>query len=70
MPMRRRDLTVSSSPSAAAPSAPGAPGAGGVTTIDGGAVLDVGTVEPSASELVAVLVILVVDVDVPDIYDV
>ena len=38
MPMRRRDLTVSYSPSAAAPSAPGAPGPGGISTMDGGGV--------------------------------
>ena len=62
--MRRRDLTVSSSPSAA-----GAPGAGGATTMDGGAVPDVGTLDQSAIELVAVLVVPVIDVDVRDNYD-
>ena len=60
--MRRRDLTVSSSPSVAAPSAPGTPGGGGLSTMDGGGVPGGGTPEPLASELLVVLVVPVGDV--------
>ena len=62
MPMRLRDLTVSSSPSDAAPSAPGAPGGGGMSTMDGGGVPGGGTAEPLACELLVVLVVPVGDV--------
>ena len=61
MPMRRRDLTVSFSPSAADPSAPGALGGGGISTMDRG-VPGGGTPEPLASELLVVLVVPVGDV--------
>ena len=56
MPMRRRDLTVSSSPSAAAPSAPGAPCGGGMSTMDGGGGVPGGATPPEP------LVVLVVPV--------
>ena len=62
MPTQRRDLTVSSSPSAAAPSAPSAPGGGGMSTMDGGVVFGGGTPEPLASKLLVVLVAPVGDV--------
>ena len=59
MPMRRRDLTVSSSPSAAAPSAPGAPGGGGMSTINGGNGVSGGA---TPTEPLVVLVVPVGDV--------
>ena len=62
MPMRRRDLTVSLSPTAAAPSAPGAPGGSSMSTMDGGGVPGGGTPEPLASKLLVVLVVPVGDV--------
>ena len=63
-PLRRRDLTVSSSLSAAAPSAPGAPGGGGMSTMDGGGGVPVGATppEPPAREPLVVLVVPVGDV--------
>ena len=70
MPMRQRDSTISFSLSVAAPSALGAPTAGGVLTINEYAVPDVTTLERSASELIAVNVVPVLDVDVPDIFKV
>ena len=63
MPMRRRDLTVSSSQSAAAPSAPGAPGGGGMSIMDAeGGVPCGATLEPLAYELLVMLLVPVCDV--------
>ena len=70
IPIRRRNLTVSFSPSAAAPKALVISGAGEVTTMDGKGVPDVGILDLPARKLVALLVVSVIDVDVQDINDV
>ena len=64
MPMRRMDLTVSSSMSAAAYNAPDVPGRGGISTISEAGVLDSGTSELLVSEVLLVLVVNVVSIDV------
>ena len=66
IPMRRRDFTVPSSPSTAAPSKRGAPGGAGINTMDGG-VPGKGTPELLASKLLVVLEIPVGDV-VSDVF--
>ena len=69
MPMRQRDLTVSSSPSAAAPSAPGAPGGTGTSTMDaGGGVIGGGCAPDVVPELPTFIVLRVPVVPVvPDV---
>ena len=69
MPMRRRDLTVSSSPSAAAPSAPGAPGGAETTTMDARGGVPGGCGAPDVVQELPVFVVLRVPV-VPVVSDV
>ena len=66
MPIQQRDLTISSPPSAAAPATPAGFACGNTKR----GFLGRRTTELPASELVAVIVVPVVDIDVPDINEV